>query len=781
MFERRLKIVLIVMFVAAFLLFARSMHLQVVQRGRWTKLAADAMVMPRLLETTRGKIVDRKNRTLAQDDGCIDACIDYRVLKQEPDEEWLRKFAIRRLQDREPDAYKAAKGADREAMRKKEIEVVKEQIKRMWGDLARTTGKSEDEINRIRGDIESRVTLRKRLIWWRRYAKAMNQFDAKEKPPWYKAFVLGENTSAPQIDVFEQTIAEELSRHVVVRAIDPAAYNTLAKNLDRYPGMELRGSNHRIYPYGDVASHVIGNLGKVTREDLANAEDDVTIDEPDRREYQLNDLIGRGGLEALLEPTLRGTRGKELYNPANDQVVKSWPTIPGQDVKCTIDIELQQSIQELFHHAQIPGPKNADPPVLVDMHGAAVVLDLASNEVLALVSNPTYDLNALDENYPKLIKDIFNAPLLQRATQAQLEPGSTVKPIVGLSAITAGALGLHEGIECTGSPVLHGLRWNYNRCWTVSKVPLGDEAAIHHRIPWESPHRGQFGNPDGFLIFSDALCRSCNVFFVNCADRLGIDGLSEWMNRFGLGRPTGIGITESRGRLPRDYDGPRKEMTTWSAGIGQGYVSASPLQMANIAATIARGGVWMRPKLVDDGVRVHPWKPHNAGPSWSNIPNRIDLQLNPDAVREAQHGMMMVTNDPAGTGRQLSREQVHNLFVAGKTGTAQAAPFRTPASDAEGRPLKDADGQTIWVVHKPSLYGSENPLLPWYRGFDDGENLKHAWFIGFVPADHPKLAFAVMVEYGGSGGAVAGPIARGVLEALVNHGYLPAETAAVQN
>src|SRR5207249_4120909 len=199
------------------------------------------------------------------------------------------------------------------------------------------------------------------------------------------------------------------------------------------------------------------------------------------------------------------------------------------------------------------------------------------------VSNPGYDLNRCDEIDSELVRNELQSAMLNRATQAQLEPGSTIKPVVGLGAISQGVLGINDGIECTGYLIIGKQRYSRGRCWTASKYGKSNPAVVaHHQIPSQDPHKGHDGNADGSLTFSDALQRSCNVFFETTADRLQIQGLSYWMKRFGLGRPTGIGIAESCGRLPDEYLGSRRDFTTWTAGIGQGCVGVTPLQMANI-------------------------------------------------------------------------------------------------------------------------------------------------------------------------------------------------------
>jgi penicillin-binding protein 2 len=187
--------------------------------------------------------------------------------------------------------------------------------------------------------------------------------------------------------------------------------------------------------------------------------------------------------------------------------------------------------------------------------------------------------------------------------------------------------------------------------------------------------------------------------------------------------------------------------------------------MCNVAATIARRGIWLRPNLVAPGQKVSPFKPKKipAGDhSWDDIPSRIDLHIDPVAIDAAIDGMKRVVNSPAGTGTIAHRD---DMVVAGKTGTVQAAPMLGPVEE---------DGEIKMQPITPSTHEHPNADHPWYRASDDkGEKLNHAWFIGFVPADEPKFAISVMVEYGGGGGgAVAGPIAKQIIEALVEHGYL---------
>jgi penicillin-binding protein 2 len=398
-----------------------------------------------------------------------------------------------------------------------------------------------------------------------------------------------------------------------------------------------------------------------------------------------------------------------------------------------------------------------------------------------MVSYPTYDVNRYDELYKAMADDEIDEPLRNRATESQLEPGSTVKPLVGLAAITQGVIGVNKGVECTGYLVLddhhgHPVRFGtLGRCWVASmyeKLLNGNVA--HHQVPF--PHRGHDGNLDGFLTYSDALERSCNVYFETVADRLGIDALTDWMERFGLGHKTGIGIEEYAGYVPAHdtRKNSNRRSTGFFGGIGQGYIAATPIQMANIAATIAREGMWMRPQLVmaHDGhmPALHPLKLER--------PDTVDLHLDPAAIKACHLGMYNVVNSPGGTGKAA---HMTDVVVAAKTGTAQAAKFRSLKRDAQGNPVVDEKGRKQYEEYEASTPGHPNGRMPWYRGTAEGR-IDHSWMIGYAPANDPQVAFGVLVEYGGSGGGAAADVVKAALEACIAHEHLvlPPKTAQSQ-
>lgn len=762
MFERRLKIFLILLFVVTIAIALKASYIQVVEHDYWSERAEDLRTRTIYVETTRGRILDRNGEELAVDLPCTDVAIDYRVLTPEPDARWVRSKAYARLRQRDWSGYLAADRATRRRILDDEIQAVISDIDAMWDILAEVSGETRQQIDETRNAIVQRVEMRKRFIWYRGYERAVEKHEQADPPPLWQRWLLGDAVDGPKLDQFLIEVAEETQTHVVVSDIGVEAINYLGKNIDRFPGLILRPGVHRVYPFGDAACHVLGRVSKVTREDLQR---DPSPDDELRRYWQ-NDLIGRTGIEALAEPTLRGSRGRMIRHYGRPQAIPDMSAIPGEDVRITLDILLQQEIQQTFAHARVP--TSAKTHEVHAMHGAAVVIDIPTGELRALVSYPTFDLNTFDRDYSTLVNDDINKRLLNRATQYPLEPGSTIKPVVGLGAIADGLISAMGTIECTGYLIIDGRTHRVGRCWVASKFAsvLGANGVAHHPIPWSDPH------PDGFLNLSDALQRSCNVFFETLADKMGLDGLSRWYRQFGLGMPVGIGIPEAAGRLPDSFRGPAevRRSASWFAGIGQGQIATTPLQMANVAATIARDGLWIRPTLIDDGAAIDERLIRRGEGEFAA--DRRRLNLPPAALEQAREGMVRVANTRAGTGNRLHRD---DMVVAVKTGTAQAAKLTIPVRDENGDYLHDDNGRVVRRLLEPSTPANPNPEATWYRAFgDEGKELNHAWLIGYAPAENPKIAFAVMVEYGGGGGAMtSSDVALKVLEACIEHGYLP--------
>lgn len=784
MFERRLKVVLGALALVTLLLILRAGQVQVVQNDEWTQKAAETMKRSQLLDTVRGTIRDRKDRVIASDTACVDVCVDYRAMTDPPEPKWLAGKAEARLKLKMGEAYTSKPRAERRKLIAEEAEVVKGDIARMWSDFAQMSSKPAEEISQIRDSIIKKVEMRQRLVKMYNYKLAMEKDERRRESEafwrqWLLEGLAGDNN---EIEKYAVVVAEQTEAHVILRAVPVEIQNYLGKHRDAFPGMELKASTHRTYPFGHAACHVMGRVSRVNREDLiADNSDDET------RQYLPNDQIGRGGLEALLEPALRGTKGKVVRVPGKDQELSRLDPVAGKEVHVTLDIELQSRIESIFPAAKVYDAEGNSANLL--LHGSAVVIDVPTGEVLALASYPTYDLNAFDALYEKLYADEINSPLLHRATQSQLQPGSTIKPAVGLSAITSGVIGAHQGIECTGYLVIDGKQRRIGRCWVASRFENDPRvpSVAHHQIPPNAPH------PTGYLTFGDALERSCNPYFETLADRLGMEGLSQWYERFGFGRPTGLGIAEARGRLPRaaeDEGGAvDRRYKTWFSGIGQDPVSATPIQMANMVATIARGGMWMRPRLISRaesdrlGIKLPalsaapqaltPEGKPGKGEDWPEV---YDLHLDKSALAAVNDGMQRVVYGPAGTGKGIVRyaDALAGIRICGKTGTAQAPKFVLKVRDpVTGQILRDEKGRPKYEPLELGTVDRPNPIAPWYRGSGkDNRDVAHAWYVGYAPADRPQIAFAVMVEYGGSGGLAAAAVARETLIACAEAGYL---------
>jgi cell division protein FtsI/penicillin-binding protein 2 len=801
MFERRLKILLFIMLVACGVLAIRAAQIQLLQHDLWRKQATEIMKRGEFIEVTRGTIFDRKGVQLVDDAPCVDACVDYRAITEVPDEQWVQDRATQSLKNSLGDQFRtmmhSAQGPDLLAQ---EIDRIRGNIAAMWDELAVAGNQTPEQIDDIRHEIVGRVEMRKRYIWWHNYEQTTARSERENSTSWYRHFLLDTAPDESAIDKFEIEVAEETAPHVILHNISPDVQGRLARQHDRFFCLSLVPSKYREYRFGRVACNLLGYVAPVRPDEVAfDSEftdgqlEEYWSDEARRywpadalerfgipvfrelRRYWPTDLAGRAGVEALCEKTLRGTRGKIDRVAKTDTVVDQVDSVPGRNVTLSIDILLQQDIENEFVKTRVHRDKDTGAmETRYNQHGAAVVIKVDTGEVLALVSNPGFDPKDLQTQYAALAADELNRPLLDRATQLDVVPGSTVKPIVGSGAITDKIMTAEDKIQCRGELMILGRPQPYGRCWIYFPC-VAQGIPISHR--YNDPSIG----PDDGLTISDGIKNSCNVVFETVALRMGMEKLSTWFDKFGLGRITGIGIEENPGLIYRPSEANRIEAQTqtWSAGIGEGHIQATPIQMANVAATIARDGIWMRPKLVarDDVGRF------TTRPSGASGPDEVDLNLSPEALHAVQKGMREVCTAD-GTGRAilpeyiergpndppLDQDPLRQIEIAGKTGSAQTGKLMTLVEhDASGkvtgtREVNFGDPGTEGWYLRPGSPTDPNPE----------KHLAHGWFIGYAPADHPQIAFCVFVEYGEAGGRVAGGIAHDLLVDCLKHGYLRA-------
>ncbi|HWX00992.1 penicillin-binding protein 2 [Collimonas sp.] len=460
----------------------------------------------------------------------------------------------------------------------------------------------------------------------------------------------------------------------------------------RFPGVDVQARLFRQYPLGEVAAHVIGYIGRINQKDA-----DRIDDSDDAANYKGTSYIGKDGLEKSYEKQLHGTTGyEEIEIAASGRAVRSMSHVsatPGDNLILSIDIELQKVVEEAFGNRR----------------GAMVAIEPSTGDVLAYVSQPSFDPNLFVEGIDQQSWDELNNspdhPLINRPMSGSYAPGSTYKPFMALAALELGKRTPAFAINDVGYFMLGGHQFR------------DDKVGGHGRVDMYK-----------------SIVVSCDTYYYMLANDLGPDTIHDFMKPFGFGQLTGIDLEhEQRGLLP-STDWKRKYYKrvaaqkwvggdTISLGIGQGFNSFTPLQMAHAVATLVNDGIVMKPhlvKIIEDGVtRQHT----ETVPKESY---RIPLkQENVDFIKKAMVG---VTRE--GTGARVFAGAGYKS--GGKTGTAQVVAIK------QGEKF-DAKKLT-------------------------SRQLDHAWYTAFAPADKPRIALAVIVENGGFGAAAAAPIARKALD-----------------
>jgi penicillin-binding protein 2 len=475
------------------------------------------------------------------------------------------------------------------------------------------------------------------------------------------------------------TVYRDLHEFVVAR---------ISENLWRLPGVIIEIEDKRKYSDLFRGTHMFGYLRNVNK---------AQLDTLAEKGYTPDDKIGFSGLERSYEEELRGEKGAryELVNPLGMLVGKynegqsDVPSVKGNDLYLTIDAHLQQLAEDLLR--------------ATGRSGAVVAIDPSTGGVLALCSEPDFDLDILNGKTRKKewaeIALSPEKPLFNRAIQAVYPPGSTYKMVLAIAGLEEGVIKPEDTIFCTGG-------WNF-----------GGRVFHCHG-----------GHAHGTVNLKKAIIESCNIYFYQLMLKVGLDTWDKYGKMFGFGQQEGIDLPgERRGLLPTtDYYNRRYGKGRWtrgylvSLGIGQGELGATPLQLANYAATIANGGTWHEPHLVRGyrDTRTGIYVPLQHASRTLPVSKQTFA-----IIKNAMQGVVL-----QGTG---TLAQVPGVTVAGKTGTAQ------------------------------------NP-----HGQD------HAWFISFAPVENPKIAIAVLVENAGFGGSISAPIAREMMNYYLVEKHRPKESVA---
>lgn len=467
-----------------------------------------------------------------------------------------------------------------------------------------------------------------------------------------------------------------------------------AVNRYRFPGMEIRAGLTRYYPLGRYMAHIVGYVGGVTGRDLLLLDD---------KRYRGATQIGKTGIELNYESLLRGYPGSRIVETnAVGRIIRQLkynPPQSGKSLYLTIDARLQKAAFKALG-------KNS---------GAVVALDPETGGVLAMVSKPSYNPNLFVggisyNDYNQLLNNPRN-PLYHRAIQGQYPPGSVVKPVMAIAGLESGSIDPQKKVWCPGYVTLDG---------------------SDHRF------RGWLRRGMGWVDMREALYRSSDVYFYKLAMKMGIDTIHRYATMFGLGRETGVDLPgENGGLIPSRAWKHAHRGTPWFPGetlitvIGQGYVTATPLQLAQMTGLIAQRGKGYKThvlKAVSNPVsnNLNPVEPEPRKPIILENPKHWDVVID---------GMRGVVNSPHGTANYYIGDDLE-YTLAGKSGTAQVTEIR------QG-------------VIAPDLSDMPWKLRP------------HAIFIAFAPIEDPKIAVAVIVEHGGGGSSVASPIARAVIDAYL--------------
>jgi penicillin-binding protein 2 len=711
MYEKRIKIFVILSSLLLFLCLFRLIQMQLLP----TSIQGDIEQLKRQegrsrqLKTVRGKILDRAGNELAIDEPHFQMCIDYQFSSFLDDR--VRQGKLSRAADtEEPGAVAKAQ---------KILDDGLEDLNQVINKCAQFRGVQSSNIRAEIKKINDDIWNRRAFVAWRRnyqdselekkyggiisvpHSEAMANFEAKE-PNEIKRILLINN-----IDIAEM----HESKMLLELKTDDDIFAAQLEFL-KVDGIQILPKARRLYPYSTVASQTIGWVGRVTQK-----KDQELFKDDKLAEYLAEDLGGReDGVEYVCEAILRGRRGEE-FKDIDDQIVRTNISF-GSDVRLTLDIELQEKIENYltnYHHEPHCGPGMA-----------AVVIDVGTSEILSLVSMPVYDLNRARYDYKDLVDIVKNPgkPLINRAINEHYPPGSVVKPLILIAALESGEITPEQTISCP-----------------AQKAPIGWPNCLLFNIT-NTGHDGRWENNA-----RNAIRGSCNIYFSRLAHRIDPLALQKWLYKFGYGQkilfpPPSV----SQNEKPRNFRqatgvisniAPRKQITDFDQmpplsdgekrwfGIGQGNLRVTPLQVANSMAAIARDGLLKLPRLFMHSVtRAVQNTPYDSSATGQGI----DLEISLATLAVIKDGMSAVVNEMSGTANTAFAEFLpalaeKNIKVYGKTGSTQAP--------------------------------------------------ENAWFGGFaVDAANRSIAVAVVVEGGQRGSSDAAPLARDIILFCIEAGYI---------
>jgi len=690
MYDRRIKIFIILSALFLLVCLLRLIQMQLLPDS---SLQDDIAQLKRQrglslqFKTARGEVLDRNGKILAADEPQFHLCINYQLSRFS--DERIRKAMLLNT------AAQNDENLSLSVDLRKEIQAKLEDLQRLIEKCTYFGLKRSDIELRIK-EINNRIwDLREYLAWKRNFPDS--NF-AEAVPDANERLLL-----AAKIDIAEM----HRSWPLLELKTDDDVFAAQLEFID-VEGVEILPVAKRIYPFGSAAAQTIGWVGPATQE-----KDKKLFENDKLASYLDGELCGReDGIEYVCEAILRGRRGEEVYD-IDRQLISQTETQLGRDVSLTLDIELQEQIENYLANYQ--HDPNCGPGM------AAVIIDVATGDILALVSMPLFDLNNARYDYGRLSNDP-DRPLINRAINRQYPPGSVIKPLILIAGLESGRTTAEEIISCPAQKAPTG----WPSCWIYNKYKW-----MGHDNMWPNNAR-------------NAIKGSCNIYFSRIADRIEPLFLQQWLFDFGYGhksslvardpsiefRATGhesrelrqaqgiISSASPRGEIRRFDDVPPLEETERRFfGIGQGNLRVTPLQVANAMSAIARGGIFKQPRLFKENRK-------------SEIENRnsdqVDLGISAETLAVVYDGMNAVVNEQGGTAyREFAHSGLaeQDVMVYGKTGS------------------------------------TEEP--------------DNAWFAGFAKDGASRnLSIAVVVEGGQHGSADAAPLARDIIQFCIDAGYI---------
>jgi penicillin-binding protein 2 len=690
MYDKRIKIFVILIVALLLVCVLRLAQMQLLSGSFYSEEIAKLKLQKSRslqLKTIRGKILDRRGRILASDEPRFRLCISY---------------SLGSLLD---ERVRPTEGAQ-------DLKDKLEDLQQIIEKCAQFKGAEPSEIRKQIRQLNDFIWNRRVFQAWRTSfpnSEALQNYNDVTSIPLSEAisdFERGEPSGIRRLELVNKVDIAEMHRSwpLLELETDDDIFTAQLEFID-ISHVEILPRAHRVYPYGSVAAQTIGWVGLPQKDDKELFANDVLSS------YLDDEVCGReDGVEYVCETILRGRRGEVIYD-IDRKMISRTPTHFGKDVSLTLDIELQQRIEKYLADCRLN--PNCRAPI------AVVVIEVATGDILALVSTPVFDLNRARYDYPDFARDP-NEPLRNRAVNKQYPPGSVVKPLILVAGLESGKITQDEIISCPAQKAPK----DWPSCWLYNRYGSG------HDYRWENHAR-------------NAIKGSCNIYFSRLADRVEPLVLQQWLFKFGYGREIALarqgagksehsrdfrqaaGIISTR-TPPRNavFGFEKFPIERWERrflGIGQGNLRVTPLQVANAMAAIARAGVYKPPRLF------------GGEPNDSEY-DLAEIDVSAGTLALIRDGMSAVVNEPGGTAyKEFAPSGLadQGVNVYGKTGS------------------------------------TENP--------------DHAWFAGFADDDAGgSISLAVVVEGGEHGSQDAAPIARDVIQFCIEAAYIGQSHPTIQ-